>query len=323
MSMSIPPIEEEFIHTPDTSEPLWSESFGHWLYSNENNMGLFLHFQRSPSNHDLWREMVIIKCDDGAALVGKSWGINRDSDNPSANALSIRCLEPYKRWSVCFNGALRRINIEDLMQGIFKDGVWEPARLTLECAAHTPVWYDDTGGDWAKAHLEQAVSFSGHLQYSGQAHALQGLGLRDHSYGRRDSTVGGSAQWFNGQFPSGKCFYVTRFVTADGKTHDVVRIVEKGETIEAQIEEISPLEHPEPGSAMYVRLRSRLGVSEIHGEFVYRLPVSFLNASEQVPGRIADDSCLFYYDACLRYIWDGETATGFANVVFAPEKEAH
>ena len=320
MSNNAVPIEEDFIHTPDIEEPLWSESFGHWLYSNENDMGLFLHFQRSPLNPDLWRELIVIKCDDGTALVGKSWGLNEDTRNPSANALSVRCLEPYKAWRVFFDGALRRIYIDDLMDDVFKDGVWEPGRLSLDCSAHTPVWLDDNGGDWAKAHLEQAVSFTGELQFAGQEHTLKGLGLRDHSYGRRDSTVGGNAQWFNGQFASGKCFYVTRFVTADGKAHDVARIVDKGETIEAQIEEISPLEHPEPGSTMYVRLRSRLGVSEITGEFIYRMPISFPAASEQVPGRSASNNCLFYYDCCLRYTWDGEQATGFANVVFAPVK---
>ena len=319
MSQSVPPIEEDFIHTPDPAEPLWTESFGHWFYSCENDIGLFLHLQRSHSNPELWRELLTIKCSDGTALVGKSWGLNRDPKNPGANALNIRCLEPYQSWKVSFDGALRRLNIEDLMGDVFKDGLWEPARLKLDCRAHTPVWADASKGEWAKAHLEQALRFEGKLQFGEQTFELRGLGLRDHSYGVRNSAKSGNALWFNGQFASGRSFFVVRHTTADGQTYDVARVVDNGKIVEGQIEEISPQEHPEPGSGIHIRLSSPLGDYEIRGEFVYRLPVSFPGPSEQVPGKSPQQNNLFYYDSCLRYTMNDEKGTGFANIVFAPE----
>lgn len=317
-----PPSEEDFIHTPDETDPLWSESFGHWSFSNDSNIGLFTHFQRSQENTDLWRELIIIKYDEDTILVGKSFGLNCDSRNPSANALTIKCLEPFQSWRVSFDGAVRRVKIAELMGGLFTDGIWQPANMTLDCHASAPVWSlssDQNDGNWAKAHHEQAYRYSGELRFAGQTHMLEGFGLRDHSYGPRNSGASGDAQWFNGQFPSGRCFSITRVANAEGQIFDSAHFVDGGEMIEAEIEDLSPQEHPDPGSAMHVRLRSSSGSCDIRGKFIYRLPVSVMNAAEQVPGKVTDGSHLIYYDSCLRYDWDGEEGTGFANIVFAPK----
>ena len=57
-------------------------------------------------------------------------------------------------------------------------------------------------------------------------------------------------------------------------------------------------------AAIHVRFMPALGISDISREFIYRVPVSFPGAGEQVPGGSAESNCLFYHDSCLRYNWD-------------------
>jgi len=319
MNFASPPAAEDLVHTPDEHDPLWSESFGHWSTCNKNQISFFTHFQRNQKNRSLWRELIIIKLDPETALVGKSYGINTDPKNPSANGLSIECIDPFKAWRVRFDGAVREVPISKLMTEAFSDGVWQPARFVLECQAHGPAWTlaaDQNDGAWSTAHYEQAYSFRGELNLVDRAYKLDGLGLRDHSYGLRNSGIAGEAQWFNGQFPSGRSFSVIRAATPDGRFFDSAHVVQDGQLLDAKIEDLSPLKHPEREDLIAIRLSTDHGTHNITGTIEDRLPISILEPSEQVPGRVSDGASLCYYDAGLRYAWDGETGTGFANLVF-------
>ena len=316
--------EEDFVHEPERNDPHWSESFGHWCYSPENNIAIFFHFQRSDENPDMWRELVIVHQPDGNVLVGKSYGINTDDRNPTANGLAIRCLEPYKSWQISFNGALRQIKSADLRSNVFEDGVWQAARITLDCQAHAALWYQQSGEEsmegMGKAHMEQPIRFSGELSFAGTTQSLAGLGLRDHSYGARNISVTGDAQWFHGQFPSGRCFLIFRFSTG-GKTYDNAHVTDSTGVYDAEIVELSAIGHVDTGSTMDVVLKSELGVDKIHGEFIYAVPVTLDGAREQIPGRKPAEGAFFFYVGYFRYTWDDEVGYGATNVVLSKDTQ--
>lgn len=317
-----PATEEEFIHTPDSNDPHWSESYGHWLYSPENSIGLFFHLQRSTVNPDMWQETIIIHRPDGTKLVGKSHGINTDGRNPAANGLIAKCLEPYKSWEISFNGALREVLSSDLHSNVLEDGVNQAAQITLECEEHADLWAQEiepgSMQGFASAHFEQPLRFSGEIRFAGETTSVAGLGLRDHSYGPRKAGKVGDVQWFHGQFPSGRCFLVTRFCTADGKTYDTAHVTDSNGVHDAELVEISPIEHAAPGKKMHMVLKSELGTDTIRGEFIYTAPVSLMGVREQVPGRKPANGDFFYYDGNLRYTWnDDGVGYGAGNVVIS------
>lgn len=318
----LPPPEEEFIHLPDFKNPDWSESFGHWCYSPENNVGMFFHFQRSTENPDMWRELIIIHRDDGTALVGKSYGINTDGRDPAANGLIVKCLEPYKSWEISFDGALREVHSADLHRNVFEGGVWRAAQISLKCEKHAGLYAQkiEPGSmqGFASAHYEQPLRYSGEIRFAGETTSVSGLGLRDHSYGPRKVSKAGDAQWFHGQFPSGRCFLITRYSSADGRTYNTAHVTDGDSVYDAELVELSAIEHAAPGKKMHVMLRSELGVVAIRGEFIYTVPVSLIGVREQVPGRKPGNADYFYYDGNLKYTWnDGEIGYGATNIVLS------
>lgn len=62
-------------------------------------------------------------------------------------------------------------------------------------------------------HYEQAGHVSGTLTWRGVAHAFQGTGQRDHSWGVRDMRMISQWQWFSCQFGDTLAFNVTRVET--------------------------------------------------------------------------------------------------------------
>lgn len=321
MDTRIPAPEEEFIHVPDSSDPDWTESFGHWLYSPESNVALYFHFQRSAQNADLWRELVLIHRDDGTVLYSQSYGTHSDGRNPGANALRVECVEPFAEWRLSFDGAFRELQASQLRRGLCTGGVWQAGQVELNFQSHAPLWSQVSAPTSmqgiAKAHYEQPIKFEGEVRMSGRSERVAGLGLRDHSYGARKLSPQFDTLWFNAQFPSGRCLLISRFTTADKQTFDEAHITTENKIYNAEIVALNPLEHVSVGAKFHATLRSELGLSEIEGVFRHAVPISLMGQREHVPGWDSTNGGYLYYDGSLRYEWDGEIGSGSSNVVIS------
>ncbi len=98
-----------------------------------------------------------------------------------AGALTFRCIEPFRRWSVTFDGPALDGHVSEQIDGRFKTKKPTPTqvRLEAEMTMVTPAWVQEVSGDIANMTKEEAAN----------AQAM-GLGYRFEHHFRATGHVG-------------------------------------------------------------------------------------------------------------------------------------
>lgn len=302
-------------------------------YDPAARIGFWTHLGTHHDDFSLWEEQLFICLpDDDGLLWTIGYGRPPVEALPAGPTLSYRCIEPYRRWELHFDGIGQRMPYERMLRAAARDSAREhyALHLTLEMAG--PVWdahesaSAPTGAgsmrqqSWASEHYEQLYRFSGELRLQGgRPIDLSGTGLRDHSRGVRSPA---SLQKFGGHalvgalYPSGKAFGLQRILGPDGAIAlDTGYVVVDGMFHHAEVLEIPTLQdrlhvRDEP---LRLRLRSALGEHVIDG----RLQAASVTTSHMPGMSPGADFTLrrpfLFSQGHVAWTWDGETAYGLTE----------
>ena len=227
------PIEAEGIVSERPDEPFWAENLLVSLYDPEADIGFWLHLGSLPSQWDMWEDRVFL-CLPGDEGVMSTYGYyyTPQEKKPAGPNLAFRCIEPFKRWKVTFDGFAPHVSNAEMQQGRVPDSLRKRLIFDLDLDCVSPVWdaHASTRGhggmgdmstqSWGREHYEQLFRARGHLQVDDKTYEINAAtGWRDHSRGPRAASSGES---FGGHaiaaclFDSGKSFVLSTYWRPDG-----------------------------------------------------------------------------------------------------------
>jgi hypothetical protein len=183
----------------------WTENFALAGFDPRSGIDIFLHIGRWLKNTAMWRELVTIALPDGSVIAHRGIGNARaDVLGPGGANLSVRVLKPYRRLSWSFAGAARRVQSEELLNGILTQGPMENVEFDLEFASPLPVWDLGHVGEntefMGRGHIEQLGKITGTLKFGPETFHVDTWGNRDHSRGPRIVDDMKRHIWMHGTF---------------------------------------------------------------------------------------------------------------------------
>lgn len=276
------PIEpaDEYMHA-NTGEANFNESMYFNCYDRKTRAGVFTRIGNRANER--YAEMTIaIYQADGTALFNYKRPEIADNSAFNAGGMRFEVVEPYKHLRVSYDGKAvylaKPLDLED-PRAAFTGNPFKPVTLDLDWYGLSPM-YGGTGLEhsemvFAKGHYEQHGHAVGRLTVDGVATALDGFGLRDHSWGPRSWQSPAYYRWLIGQFDAGFGFMGSQIVTQagtellsgfvfrDGENHYVERL-----TVHT--------DWSEPGhyhEQIGLTLHTRAGDFEISGRVLTMLPL--------------------------------------------------
>ncbi len=224
-------VEKESIVAEKPNEPFWSENLLFALYDPKSDLGFWLHLGSVPTEWGMWEDRVLVWLpgDQGVLSMWANYYTPQDSKPAGAN-LAFRCIEPFKRWKVTFDGFAHH-NTNEEMAARAPEGPRKRLVIDLDIECAIPVWDAHTaahsGGkgemttqNWAKEHYEQLYRAKGTVRVADATYVFDGTGWRDHSRGPRGGDKG---EPFGGHviagclFPSGRAWIFSTYWRPDGK----------------------------------------------------------------------------------------------------------
>jgi hypothetical protein len=231
LSGGLPAAREE-IRQSEPELPFWSENLLFAIYDPTSDVGLWLHLGTVPNDWTMWHEMnyAMLPGDEGVLSM---WAYHRTAPErrPAGAGMELRCLEPFRRWHVSFDGyGLHTANLT-MQAGLAQVGPNRRFVVDLDIESVTPAWDAhtaatvDTGRGsmvdqgWATAHYEQLYRAHGTVILGPDEIGFDGYGWRDHSQGPRGGGTG--APWgghvITGTlYDSGRGWGLSRYWTPDG-----------------------------------------------------------------------------------------------------------
>lgn len=210
-------------------EPLWSENYLFALHDPRVGIGMWLHLGTVPTDWHLWEDRIYVTLPGGHALSMMSYHATAATDRPGGAVMKFRCIEPFKKWSISFDGFAWETS-EAAMNAGGEPRFRKRLRIDLQVECVSPVWDARTGKGsdgqaglggqtWAKEHYEQLVIARGTFELDGSRHEIAATGWRDHSRGprgRKAKDPWGGHVIAGCVFPSGRSFTVSRYWRPDG-----------------------------------------------------------------------------------------------------------
>jgi len=206
----------------NTGEPNFNESMYFNVYDRRARVGGFVRIGNRPNER--YAEMTVALYQaDGTALFNFKRPEIADNSAFAAGGMRFEVVEPFKHLRVTYDGrAVYLANPLDLEdpRAAFTGNPHQPVSLALD-------WYGDSpmyGGEgpahsemvFAKGHYEQHGRAVGRLVVDGVEYQLDGLGLRDHSWGPRSWQSPAYYRWLIGQFDTDFGFMGSQIVTQAG-----------------------------------------------------------------------------------------------------------
>ena len=227
----LPPEAESIVEEPP-AEPFWCENLLFALYDSRRDIGFWLHLGTVPNDWTMWEERVLVLLPEGGGFLSM-WSFHRTVPDrrPAASNLEFRCVEPFRRWRLGFDGYAVHTTEEQMVAGVSPPGERRRLAIDLDVECVGAVWdaaeaassrgagsLDSQG--WAREHYEQLFRASGRVVAGSIDFDFHGVGWRDHSRGPRGAGTG--APWgghviMGGLFPSGRGFILSRYWTPEGR----------------------------------------------------------------------------------------------------------
>lgn len=240
-----------------------------------------------------------------------------------AGPLSFRCIEPFRRWSMRFDGPVRDGHTSEQIDGRFRT---EPARTAVKIEADmtmvTPAWVQQVSADTSSMTAEQAANAQamglghriehhfraqGTLEVDGRKRRFNATGTRIHrqSIRRLDGFFGHC--WLSAVFPDGRAFGCLAYPPREGQTgysyNDAV-VYQDGRLFPARVVKAPFLRRIVfAGDDVSVELISKLGRTVIEGVTTLS---TFRIGNPDIGG-------LNLQQGGARYTWDGQSAYGMVE----------
>jgi hypothetical protein len=202
-----------------------------------------------------------------------------------AGAISFRCVEPFRRWTMHWHGPARDGTVEQQIQGGFGAAGTIDVDLDVEMEMATPAWVQENAADTSTmSEIEQANAGAMGLGYRFEHHFLatgryrvgdenyefQGRGTRIHRQSIRNLSGFFGHCWLSAVFPNGDAFgalaYPPRAGSGEDYSYNDAAIYQDGRKLPARIIEAPFLRRIVPsGDPMILVLQSALGRTTIEG----------------------------------------------------------
>jgi hypothetical protein len=293
----------EFPHTPDPSVKYWTEHYFFFGYDRDNQLGMCVHIGRLPDEPTIWRAVLQIYLPGGEELlVAKYHGRDGHARGPGAGPLKITCVEPFRLWTVEFDGAAFSTTRQEITREVLRDGVAEPVKFFMVMEAACPLFGRDEdlleGRSSSTFHSEQIMRMRGSMKYRGRDVTLNGMGTRDHSSGHRDYGPVVADIWFQGLFDDGYAVQtqVVRFEKAEYKTafiyhpdtheHEMCELIEHPHvnTLASAPKSLAADPLSEAARNTRIVMKSRRGLEVIEIELMHAHAITYLHPVEELIG---------------------------------------
>jgi prepilin-type processing-associated H-X9-DG protein len=239
-----------------------------------------------------------------------------------AGALTFRCIEPFRHWSVIFDGPVVDGHVDEQIEGKLKTR--KPSthvRLQADMTMVTPAWVQEFSADMASMSEQEAANAQamglgyrlehhfraqGVLQIDGRQRAFSATGTRIHrqSIRRLDGFTGHC--WLSAVFPDGRAFGCLVYPPLpDGREryNDAV-IYQDGRLVPARVVKTPFLRRIVfAGDDVSVELESELGITRIAGVTALS---TFRVGNPDIGG-------LNLQQGAARFTWEGQSAYGMVE----------
>lgn len=234
-----------------------------------------------------------------------------------AGPLRFECLEPFRRWTVDFDGRVAALDVTThLHSGIARVGrddgfATVPLRLHLDARMAAPPWFQGTHAPEGR-HVpgehrhEQLCTLVGEVEVDGRTTAFAGGGLRIHRKGgdRNDHGTFPGHVWQSARFPSGRAFGTIHYrPQPDGTpTYREGWVLDGDEVLPARVEGTPWMTDTRPsGEDVSFTLATERGSVAIAGE-------TFVSSFR--PPRPDAGAFPLLHSGIARYRWGDEEAYG-------------
>jgi len=316
--------EREQIRRDEPDVSFWSENMLFAIYDPKCDIGLWLHLGTVPNDWTMWQEMnyAMLPGDEGVLSM---WSYHRTvpSRRPAGAGMEFRCLEPFQRWRVSFDGYGLHTTNEAMGAGLAPVGLNRRFVVDLDIEMVTPAWDAhtattvDTGRGsmheqgWAKEHYEQLYRARGTVTVGSDEYTFDGYGWRDHSQGPRGG--GGGAPWgghvITGTlYDSGRGWGMSSYWTPDGLISLEGGWVADADGVlhHAEVTEVPRLRDLQlSGEELPIGLRWRGG--ELHTTITTERSLWLAMSKQLVVGRDVEGPGLMYALNHGHAPWDGES----------------
>ncbi|MET0983852.1 MAG: hypothetical protein ABW034_00455 [Steroidobacteraceae bacterium] len=308
----------------------WTEHYVFFGYDDTHQFGIFLHIGRLPEEPQVWRSVLQIYLPGEDLLVLKSYG-HGDPRGPGAGPLQARCIDPFRLWTVDFEGAAFSTTRRILTHEIVRDGPAELVRfhMVFEAAGPfhtlTPGKELTTGMTVASFHSSQVMHMRGTAAYRGKRISLNGVGVRDHSDGPRDYGPVYGDMWCHALFPSGKVLHLQEvsfenhlyqsgyIFRGDGSPMEMIELLDVPHCCNPDTPEHSIDPDPLTGPDRQFRavIRTKAGDETLEGDLLHSHAITYFAVMEEFIGTALDRrGGIQMCDAPMRVRCCGEVGLG-------------
>ncbi len=197
--------EDDYTH-PVGPEENFNESVYFNFFDRAANRGGFVRIGNRP-NEGYAEMTVIVWNPDGSAYFNYKRPEIDNNDGWNAGGLRIEVVTPAEVLTTRYEGQAVYLADPRQMQDpgkAFKQNPMKPIVIDLTHNAVGPLYGHvgdpDDGNQFARAHSEQHMKVTGSLNLDGEQVAVNGFGLRDHSWGPRYWQATPSYRWITGNF---------------------------------------------------------------------------------------------------------------------------
>lgn len=240
-----------------------------------------------------------------------------------AGPLAFRCIEPFRRWSVHYDGPVRDGNVaQQISKTFYTQAKPNRIRVDAELTMVTPAWIQEVSADVEKMSAQDSANaqamglgyrFEHHfraqgvLEVDGKRREFKATGTRIHrqSIRRLDGFFGHC--WLSALFPDGRAFGCLAYppkAGSDEYSYNDAVIYQGGELIKARVVE-APFMHRLVGENddVSVVLESKLGITRIAGT---------TTMSTCVPS-VPVMNGLALQQGAARFTWDDQSTYGMVE----------
>jgi len=221
MAVTVKP-HDDFMHE-NTGESNFNESMYFNFYDRSARLGGFARIGNRP-NEGYAEATLAIYLPDGTAMFNYMRPPIADNSAFNAGPMRFEVLEPFKHLRVTYDGSAvflaRPLELEDPKRA-FTSNPHQPVQLALDYYGLSPMYggeapVENTEMVFAKGHTEQHVKAAGSITIDGKPTPLNGLGLRDHSWGPRSWQSPKFYRWLTCEFDEAFGFMGSQIVMQNG-----------------------------------------------------------------------------------------------------------
>lgn len=324
------PVEREYVLAEAPSERDIRDAVNVWIETDDAEFGMRIGVEAVSQQwaaHDIWLDIAFAN---GRLLSRRGTGKTHSAIGPEglptirgAGPLKFQCVEPFRKWTVSFDGPVAEITAKQLIDNpALDERVFSNVHFEITMDMAVPPWIPGSmlpdaqailsssdQGKFVSPRYEQLFRCRGSLQIGEQQRNFTGQGLRIRRQGYRKFEGFWGHCWQSALFPSGKAFGLNIFPPRQGGAANYAEgYIFSGDGL---LKPARPVEVPwmrrlvTHGDPVPLALQTDEGLVRIDG-------VTFANTRSRSHADVPANFPIVQ-QAHARYSWGAETATGMVE----------